>query len=59
MNAGIGGDKLPADALVVDVGGSVGSVTLKIAKVFPHLRYIVQDLQKEITEGEKVCFTSI
>jgi hypothetical protein len=44
---------------VVDVGGSVGSVTLKIAKVFPHLRYIVQDLQKEITEGEKVCFTSI
>jgi len=50
---GVGGDKLPADALVVDVGGSIGSVTLKIAKVFPHLKYIVQDLQKEITEGEK------
>ncbi|KAF8218310.1 S-adenosyl-L-methionine-dependent methyltransferase [Mycena galopus ATCC 62051] len=50
---GIGGDKLPEDALVVDVGGSVGSVTLKLAKAFPHLKYIVQDLQKEITEGEK------
>ncbi|KAJ6460913.1 S-adenosyl-L-methionine-dependent methyltransferase [Mycena sanguinolenta] len=50
---GIGGEKLPAGALVVDVGGSIGSVTLKLAKAFPHLRYIVQDLQKEITEGEK------
>ncbi|KAJ7049471.1 S-adenosyl-L-methionine-dependent methyltransferase [Mycena amicta] len=50
---GISGDKLPKDALVVDVGGSVGSVTLKLAKAFPHLRFVVQDLQKEITEGEK------
>ncbi|KAF7368965.1 4-O-methyltransferase 1 [Mycena venus] len=50
---GIGGDKLPTDALVVDVGGSIGSVTLKLAKAFPHLRYVVQDLQKEISEGEK------
>ncbi|KAJ7026144.1 S-adenosyl-L-methionine-dependent methyltransferase [Mycena alexandri] len=45
---GVGGDKLPADALVVDVGGSIGSVTLKIAK----------DLQKEITEGEKFWASS-
>lgn len=55
---GVAGDKLPADALIVDVGGSVGSVTLKLAKVFPHLRYIVQDLQKEITEGEKFWASS-
>ncbi|KAJ6475817.1 S-adenosyl-L-methionine-dependent methyltransferase [Mycena vitilis] len=55
---GIGGDKLPADALVVDVGGSIGSVTLKLTKAFPHLRYIIQDLQKEITEGEKFWASS-
>ncbi|KAF7303731.1 4-O-methyltransferase 1 [Mycena indigotica] len=50
---GISGDKLPKDSLVVDVGGSVGSVTLKLAEAFPHLRFVVQDLHKEITEGEK------
>ncbi|KAJ7489535.1 S-adenosyl-L-methionine-dependent methyltransferase [Mycena latifolia] len=55
---GVAGDKLPADAVVVDVGGSVGSVTLTLAKAFPHLRYIVQDLQKEISEGEKFWATS-
>ncbi|KAK7038000.1 4-O-methyltransferase 1 [Favolaschia claudopus] len=55
---GVGGEKLPADAVVVDVGGSIGSVTLKLAKAFPHLRYVVQDLQKEITEGEKFWATS-
>ncbi|KAJ7676298.1 hypothetical protein B0H17DRAFT_1207430 [Mycena rosella] len=49
---GVAGDNLPADALVVDMGGSVGSVTLKLARAFPHLRDIVQGLQ-EVSEGEK------
>ncbi|KAJ6568457.1 O-methyltransferase-domain-containing protein [Mycena sp. CBHHK59/15] len=58
FTAGVAGDTLPADAVVVDVGGSVGSVTLKLAKAFPHLKYVVQDLQKEIAEGEKFWATS-
>ncbi|KAF7377776.1 4-O-methyltransferase 1 [Mycena sanguinolenta] len=43
---GIGGEKLPADALVVDVGGSIGSVT-------PETRQSLSPPTKEITEGEK------
>ncbi|KAJ7231279.1 hypothetical protein B0H12DRAFT_1239999 [Mycena haematopus] len=43
------------NTLVVDVGGSVGSITLELAKTFPHLRYVVQDLQKEISGGEKAA----
>jgi hypothetical protein len=39
---------LPKDSLVVDVGGSVGTVTLILTKAFPHLRYVVQDLQKVV-----------
>ncbi|KAJ7250604.1 S-adenosyl-L-methionine-dependent methyltransferase [Mycena rebaudengoi] len=55
---GIAGDKLGADALVVDVGGNVGAVTLKLATAFPHLRYIVQDLDKQIIEGKKFWASS-
>jgi tRNA G46 methylase TrmB len=45
---------LPDDGLVVDVGGGVGSATLEIAKAFPKLRYIVQDIPGVTVEGEKV-----
>lgn len=34
---------LPADALVVDVGGGIGSQSLHLAKSFNHLKFIVQD----------------
>jgi hypothetical protein len=34
---------LEQDALVVDVGGGVGSSTLELFKAYPHLRYVVQD----------------
>ena len=40
--------------VVVDLGGGIGSVTLILAKAFPHLRYVVQDLDNVIIEAHKV-----
>jgi hypothetical protein len=41
----------PENSIVVDVGGSTGSVTHLIAEKFPHLNYVIQDLPK-IIENE-------
>ncbi|KAI0064216.1 S-adenosyl-L-methionine-dependent methyltransferase [Artomyces pyxidatus] len=41
---------LEAGSIVVDVGGGVGSVTLTLAKAFPQLKYIVQDLREVIDD---------
>ncbi|PQE10357.1 hypothetical protein CJF32_00000898 [Rutstroemia sp. NJR-2017a WRK4] len=38
-------------ATVVDVGGSHGLVSIDIAKAFPNLRFIVQDLPKVVEDG--------
>ena len=40
--------------VVVDVGGGVGNVTHLLAKAFPHLCYVVQDLDKVIIEAHNV-----
>ncbi|KAJ7075078.1 O-methyltransferase [Mycena belliarum] len=44
---------LPAGALVVDVGGGVGSTSLEIARANPHLRFVVQDLPSVTLEGKE------
>ncbi|KAL0952702.1 hypothetical protein HGRIS_006938 [Hohenbuehelia grisea] len=44
---------LEAGSTVVDVGANVGTVTLFLAKAFPHLRYIVQDLEFVINKTAK------
>ena len=41
-------------SVVVDIGGGIGSATLILAKAFPHLRYVVQDLDKVVMEAYKV-----
>lgn len=42
--------------MVVDVGGSVGSVTYSILQENPHLRFIVQDMESVIVhDAPKVC----
>lgn len=46
-------DGLPKDAVVVDVGGGIGSVTFRIAAAHPHLRYIVQDREQTIAIAPK------
>ncbi|XRM43802.1 hypothetical protein ABZX51_006957 [Aspergillus tubingensis] len=35
---------LPADSVVVDVGGVQGDISFALVAAFPHLRFIVQDL---------------
>ena len=36
-------DTLPQSSLVVDVGGGIGGVAVKIAAAHPHLHLVVQD----------------
>ena len=41
------------NGLIVDVGGSHGLVSMDIAREFPSLRFIVQDLPKVIEDAKK------
>jgi len=43
-------------AKVVDVGGGIGSVSLTVARQFPELKFIIQDVPSMIGQGEKVNF---
>ena len=45
---------LPADSLVVDVGGGIGTVTMNLAEKHKHLRYVVQDLPGVVAESKEV-----
>ncbi|KAI1787762.1 S-adenosyl-L-methionine-dependent methyltransferase [Ganoderma leucocontextum] len=36
-------DELPREAVVADVGGGIGSVSVILADAYPHLRFAVQD----------------
>ncbi|KAF8060936.1 S-adenosyl-L-methionine-dependent methyltransferase [Lyophyllum atratum] len=49
----IGWNDLQPDEVVVDIGGGVGNVTFILAQAFPHLRYVVQDLEKNTPEAKK------
>jgi hypothetical protein len=46
--------ELKQDAMVVDVGGGIGSAVLELIKTYPHLCYVVQDRPKVIPDGVKV-----
>lgn len=47
---------LPNDTTVCDVGGGNGHATLGLAKSFPHLRIVVQDLGHVVANGKPVSF---
>ena len=42
---------LPTNALVVDVGGGVGSVSMALARECPDLRIVVQDRPGVVEDG--------
>ena len=48
--------KLPEGALVVDVGGGIGTASIQVAKQFPSLKFIVQDRRQPIADGIQVRF---
>ena len=45
---------LEPDTAIVDVGGGVGSAALVLHKHFPHLQYVVQDLDGQVSAGTQV-----
>ncbi len=47
-------DKLPADSVIVDVGGGIGSVSVQLAEAYPHLRFIVQDREQTLALAPKI-----
>ncbi|KAE9392372.1 S-adenosyl-L-methionine-dependent methyltransferase [Gymnopus androsaceus JB14] len=53
ISNGIDADSLFGGNLVVDVGGGVGSATLGLYKTYPHLQYIVQDIDAQIHAAKK------
>ena len=47
-------DLLPADSLVVDVGGGLGTVTVGLAERYAHLQLVIQDLPAVVAQTRKV-----
>ncbi|PPQ95287.1 hypothetical protein CVT26_014861 [Gymnopilus dilepis] len=50
---------LPAGAIVVDVGGGVGTSSLPIAREFPKLKVVVQDLPPVIKDANELWATKM
>ncbi|VDC00539.1 unnamed protein product [Peniophora sp. CBMAI 1063] len=50
---------LPAGALVVDVGGGIGSASMRLAQRFPSLRLIIQDRAPVCRHGEQAWRTKM
>ncbi|KAI0403138.1 S-adenosyl-L-methionine-dependent methyltransferase [Xylaria palmicola] len=50
---------LPDGGTVVDVGGSTGTSAVALAKTFPHLSFVVQDLPPNPENGRKVASESL
>ncbi|KAL0056835.1 hypothetical protein AAF712_016551 [Marasmius tenuissimus] len=44
-------ESLPDKAVIVDVGGGVGTISLELATRYPNLRFVVQDLPGFIEKG--------
>lgn len=42
-----------SNKIMVDVGGSHGSVSIKVAERFPHMKCVVQDRPQVIEQGEQ------
>jgi hypothetical protein len=54
ISLGFDWSALPAGGVVVDVGGCIGLHTLSLSKMFPSLRYVVQDAEEQITAARLV-----
>ncbi|KAJ6469006.1 O-methyltransferase [Mycena vitilis] len=59
VSQGFHWSKLPEKTLIVDVGGGIGSLSLEIAQVNPHLRFLIQDKQGVIRQAEQYWETEL
>jgi tRNA G46 methylase TrmB len=50
---------LPDGSLIVDVGGGNGAQIMAIARAFPNLRFVVQDLELIHDGTVQVCLSTI
>jgi len=48
-------DALAENDVVVDVGGGIGSVSIRVADMYPKLKFVVQDRAPVIADGIKRC----
>ncbi|KAI0402315.1 S-adenosyl-L-methionine-dependent methyltransferase [Xylaria palmicola] len=44
----------PIKGSVVDVGGGSGHISMSLARIFPHLKFVVQDHASMLAEGESL-----
>lgn len=49
---------LPEDAVVVDVGGGIGSTSMVLANAYSHLRFVVQDRPNVVAVAPSVTPSS-
>ncbi|ETW84678.1 hypothetical protein HETIRDRAFT_124158 [Heterobasidion irregulare TC 32-1] len=52
-SSGFDFSSLPDGALVIDVAGGIGSVSMLLAKAYPELRIVVEDLPGVVRDAEK------
>ncbi|KAL0057206.1 hypothetical protein AAF712_016159 [Marasmius tenuissimus] len=48
-------ESLPEKAVVVDVGGGVGTISLELTKRYPKLNFVVQDLSGFVEKGSELA----
>ncbi|KAI0394194.1 S-adenosyl-L-methionine-dependent methyltransferase [Xylariaceae sp. FL0594] len=44
---------------VVDIGGGSGHISITLARIFPHLKFVVQDQSEMLVEGQKLLTDDI
>jgi tRNA1(Val) A37 N6-methylase TrmN6 len=45
---------LSNDAVIIDVGGGVGTISMALAREHEHLKFIIQDLPAVVEDGIQV-----
>ncbi|KAI0768816.1 S-adenosyl-L-methionine-dependent methyltransferase [Trametes elegans] len=48
---------LPQDAVIIDVGGGIGSTSIVLAEAYPHLRFVVQNREHVVDIAPTVSIT--
>ena len=47
---------LAPGSVIVDVGGGLGHITMKLCRLYPNFKYVIQDRPPVIEQGREVFF---